>query len=209
MYIPFYTEVKERTQLIAFMKRYNFALLISDNENRPDVTPLPFVVSEEAEKIKLISHIARGNPQWKGFDESKDVLILFQGPHCYISPRFYESNINVPTWNYTMVAAYGKPKIFHNREKHLNLVHSMFENMEPEFRSQWDELPEEYKESLFGGIVGIEIEVEKLEGKFKLSQNKTLNEQKKIISGLRMSDDSLRRGVAELMEKNLSKNRRF
>jgi len=77
--------------------------------------------------------------------------------------------------------------------------------MEPKFRNQWDRLEEEYKENLFGGIVGIEIEVEKLEGKFKLSQNKTFNEQKKIIEGLKMSEDSLKRGVAEMMEENLKR----
>ena len=203
MYIPGYTKVKNRTRLVAFMKRHNFALLISNNEKHPDITPLPFVVSEEAWKLKLITHIARVNSHWKNLNEKKNVLVLFQGPHCYISPQFYESKVNVPTWNYTMVAVYGKPKIFHEREKHLNLVHSMFEIMEPQFRNQWDDIPDEYKEKLFSGIVGIEIEVEKLEGKFKLSQNKTLNEQKRIIEGLKMSDDSLKRGVAEMMEENL------
>ncbi|OGU77590.1 MAG: hypothetical protein A2V93_05635 [Ignavibacteria bacterium RBG_16_34_14] len=204
MYIPAYTEAKDRIKLVAFMKSYNFALLISNNEEHPDVTPLPFVVTEEERKLRLVTHIARANPQWKNLNGKENVLVLFQGPHCYISPKFYESRMNVPTWNYTMAAAYGKPKIFHEREKHLNLVHSMFEIMEPKFRSQWDDLPEDYKEKLFSEIVGIEIEVEKLEGKFKLSQNKTLDEQKRIIEGLMMNDDSLKRGVAEMMEENIT-----
>jgi transcriptional regulator len=107
-----------------------------------------------------------------------------------------------------MVAACGKPKLFHEREKHLTLVHSMFEILEPKFRNQWNELPDNYKEKLFNGIVGIEIEVEKLEGKFKLSQNKTLNEQRKIIEGLKTSNNSLQKGVAQMMEENLSKTLR-
>jgi transcriptional regulator len=84
----------------------------------------------------------------------------------------------------------------------------MFEILEPKFRNQWNELPDNYKEKLFNGIVGIEIEVEKLEGKFKLSQNKTLNEQRKIIEGLKKSNNSLQKGVAEMMEENLSKTLR-
>ena len=208
MYIPDYTEVKDRTKLITFMKEHNFALLISSNSDFPEVTPLPFVISEEKGIVKLITHLARANPQWENINEKENVLVLFQGPHCYISPDFYESKINVPTWNYTMVAARGKPKLFHEREKHLTLVHSMFEILEPKFRNQWNELPDNYKEKLFNGIVGIEIEVEKLEGKFKLSQNKTLNEQRKIIEGLKTSNNSLQKGVAEMMEENLSKTLR-
>ena len=208
MYIPDYTEVKDRTKLITFMKEHNFALLISSNSDFPEVTPLPFVISEEKGNVKLITHLARANPQWENINEKENVLVLFQGPHCYISPDFYESKINVPTWNYTMVAACGKPKLFHEREKHLTLVHSMFEILEPKFRNQWNELPDNYKEKLFNGIVGIEIKVEKLEGKFKLSQNKTLNEQRKIIEGLKTSNNSLQKGVAEMMEENLSKTLR-
>jgi len=205
MYIPDYTEVKDRTKLITFMKEHNFALLISSHSDFLEVTPLPFVISEEKGIVKLITHLARANPQWENINEKENVLVLFQGPHCYISPDFYESKINVPTWNYTMVAARGKPKLFHEREKHLTLVHSMFEILEPKFRNQWNELPDNYKEKLFNGIVGIEIEVEKLEGKFKLSQNKTLNEQRKIIEGLKTSNNSLQKGVAQMMEDNLSK----
>jgi len=125
MYIPAYTEVKEHTRLIAFMKSYNFALLISNFKEFPDITPLPFVVTEDHQKLKLITHPAIVNPHWKNLDENKNVLVLFQGPHCYISPDFYENKVNVPTWDYKMVAAYEKPKIFQEREKHLNLVHSM------------------------------------------------------------------------------------
>lgn len=204
MYIPSYTLEKDHQRLISFMKNHNFALLISSGGSYPEITPLPFTITGTSDNLKLVSHISKANNQWRDID-NRNVVVLFQGPHCYISPRYYESKVNVPTWNYTLVAAYGKANIFNERDKHLNLVHSMFEIMEPEFRSQWNELSEDYKEKLFNGIVGIEIHVEKLEGKFKLSQNKTLNEQKIIIEGLSKSDSSLERDVAEMMRENLAK----
>jgi transcriptional regulator len=203
MYVPSYTAEQNNEKLISFMRKYSFAVLISPGFY-PEITPLPFVISDKPDGIKLITHIAKSNPQWKNI-EKKNVLVLFQGPHCYISPDYYESRINVPTWNYTVVAAYGKAKIFHDRKKHVDLVHSMFEIMEPKFRKQWEELPREYKDNLFDGITGLEVNVEKLEGKFKLSQNKSENEQKRIIEGLSRSNDSLQRGIAEMMKENLKK----
>jgi transcriptional regulator len=202
MYIPQYALEQDTKRLVAFMKAYNFALLISSDDPYCEITPLPFVIKGDEDNLTLITHIANANTQWRKIDNT-NVIVLFQGPHCYISPRYYESKVNVPTWNYTMVTAYGKANIFHERKKHLSLVHSMFEIMEPEFRRQWDELPEDYKEKLFNGIAGIEVKVEKLEGKFKLSQNKTLIEQKRIIEGLSKSSSFLERGVAEMMSENL------
>jgi transcriptional regulator len=202
MYIPPYYREEDHEKLIAFMKAHNFANLVSCCENIPIATHLPFVIEEREEKLFLVSHMAKANPQWQSFS-GNDLLVIFQGPHAYISPSNYEKKQNVPTWNYIAVHAYGKAKIIDDPKEVWDLMERTIHNFEEKFFEQWKGLSKEYVEGMLKAIVAFEIEVTRMDGKFKLSQNKTKNEQKNIISSFEKSDDSTQREIAEEMKKKM------
>ncbi|MCW3085647.1 MAG: FMN-binding negative transcriptional regulator [Bacteroidetes bacterium] len=202
MYIPSYYQEKDEAQLLGFMTAHNFANLISSSNNSPTATHLPFVIEKRGDKVFLVSHMAKANLQWQLFPEA-ELLIIFQGPHAYISPTHYEKKQNVPTWNYIAVHAYGKAKIIDKQEDVLNLMERTIHNFEKEFYEQWKQLSPEYVNGMLKAIVAFEIEVTKLEGKFKLSQNKTKHEQQNIINTFEKSDDSIQKEIAEEMKKKI------
>jgi transcriptional regulator len=201
MYIPPDYKENDEQKLIAFMQAHNFALLVSCDNKTPVATHLPFIIEKREEKIFLISHMARANPQWQTFNEN--LLVIFQGPHAYISPSHYEKQQNVPTWNYIAVHAYGKPKLIENSKDVFDLMERTINNFEKDFFAQWKNLSPEYVNGMLKAIVAFEIEVKKLDGKFKLSQNKTKNEQQNIISSFEKSEDSVQRELAEEMKKKI------
>jgi transcriptional regulator len=202
MYIPSYYKESDEQKLIEFMAAHNFALLISAADNVPTATHLPFLIERRENKIYLVSHMARANPQWQSFSNN-ELLIVFQGPHAYISPAHYEKQENVPTWNYIAVHAYGKMKLIEDSQEVFNLMERTINNFEKDFFTQWKNLSPDYVNGMLKAIVAFEIEVTKLEGKFKLSQNKTKNEQKNIINTFEKSNDSVQSELAEEMKKKL------
>ena len=111
MYTPKHFEEKDRTKLVGFMKEYNFAALVNSAKKRYWATHLPFLIVESGEDIIIKSHMAKANPQWASFKDDEEVLVIFQEPHSYITPKLYENKISVPTWNYIAVHAYGIPLI--------------------------------------------------------------------------------------------------
>lgn len=202
MYIPTYYKEEDKPKLLEFMKANSFAILISSTGDYPRGTHLPFVVSENENEIILTSHMAKANPQWKEFND-KELLVIFQGPHAYVSPSNYEKQQNVPTWNYVAVHAYGKPRILNSEEENIKVLEAMINQYEEGYFAQWKNLSQDYVKNMVKAIVSFEIRVSKLEGKYKLSQNKTKNEQQNIIASFEKSEDSAISGVAKLMQENL------
>lgn len=202
MYIPPYYKEEDKPKLLEFMKANSFTVLVSSDNNFPRATHLPFVMEEKNNEIILTSHMAKANPQWKEFNDN-ELLVIFQGPHAYVSPSNYEKQQNVPTWNYVAVHAYGKAKILSSEEENIKVLEAMISQYEEGYFSQWKNLSQDYVKNMIKAIVSFEIKVSKLEGKYKLSQNKTKNEQQNIISSFEKSEDSLVSGVAKLMKKNL------
>jgi transcriptional regulator len=192
----------DKTKIIDFMKRFSFATIITSKNDFPIATHLPFVIKEENDKLFLFSHVAKQNEQWKHIEDSK-VLVIFSEPHAYISPTNYEKDVNVPTWNYISVHAYGKGQLITRQEDVISLLESTIDNYEASYREQWNRLPEKYRSGQMMGIVGFKIEVTAIEAKEKLSQNKTLTEQQKIIDTLSVSKDTNERITAEYMKQNL------
>lgn len=205
MYIPKHYEEKDTEKLVAFMKANSFAVLVNIVDGSPWGTHLPFVVKEEGGRIMLYTHMSRVNGQWKAFGSDNEALVIFQGPHAYISPTSYEKQQNVPTWNYIAVHAYGKPEIISEHDKVITLLEDMINNYESSYFNQWKSLSVEYVNNMVKGIVTFQIEVTRLEGKYKLSQNKTVNEQHNIIGKLKQSDDPAAQGVAAVMQERLDK----
>ena len=177
MYTPQDFEVTDKEELLAFIKANAFGQLISLVDNHLFSSHIPFLLS--ADKRSLICHVAKRNPQWENI-ETQEVLITFQGSHDYISPSWYESG-GVPTWNYRAVHVYGKPKLVTEAEKLKVLVEELTEEYESAFESPWNP---EYEESLINMIVGIQINITEIQGKYKLSQNRSKNDQLKVIEEL-------------------------
>jgi len=199
MYIPKTNLVTDTNEIVAFMRQFSFATVITAKDNFPTATHLPFIISNRDDKIVLTSHFAKANTQWEDI-ERENILTIFSEPHAYISPANYDSRLNVPTWNYVSVHAYGQGKIISETEQVFKVLEATINTYEQAYKLQWDELPEEYKLKLLNGIVAFEIIVSDLQAKKKLSQNRSENEQVKIINSLAMSPDANAREIARLMK---------
>jgi transcriptional regulator len=202
MYSPDHFRVDDRETLHAFMRRHSFATIITHDGSHPHATHMPVLLeAHQGPHGTLVSHMARANPQWKHFDDGREVLVVFTGPHAYVSPAWYASAPAVPTWNYTAVHAYGIPRLITDPERFAQKLHDLVEFYESGREGRWDgELPAEFRDKLMHGIVGIEIEITRLEGKFKLSQNRPPADQQRIIAALAASADQTERETALMMQ---------
>jgi transcriptional regulator len=144
--------------------------------------------------------MARANPQWHNFAADQEVLVIFQGPHSYVSPSWYEVELSVPTWNYAVVHAYGTPRLITDHGEFYALLDTLVRTHEAQFATPWRfALPEDYVHKMMQGIVGFAIHITRLEGKFKLSQNRSSTDQEHVVAALQHSNDAVSRDVAALM----------
>ncbi len=201
MYTPKHFEEKDRAKLVEFMKEYNFAALVNSAKKRYWATHLPFLVEEDDGEIILKAHMAKANPQWANFKQDEEVLVIFQEPHAYISPKLYENPVSVPTWNYIAVHAYGVPEILPGIEEKIALLEESFEAFESSYKQQWDVLPADYKSELLEGIVAFRIKITNIEGKFKLSQNRTEGDRERVIASLAKNEDKAKKDIAGFMKR--------
>jgi transcriptional regulator len=201
MYIPKAFREDDVKKLHKLMQEYSFAALVTQQDGVPVATHLPFLLdSERGPYGTLMAHMARANTQWRTFDGEQEALVIFQGPHAYISPSWYEIELSVPTWNYAAVHAYGVPRIIDDKAVLYELLKALIQMHEAQLEKRWDfQLPKDYLQKMMQGIVGFEIQITRLEGKFKMSQNRTVSEQQRVIAALRDSEDGGNIGVAELM----------
>jgi transcriptional regulator len=203
MYIPKVNLTSDKTEIIEFMKRFSFATIITSKDNFPTATHLPFVLTTKDDQIVLTSHFAKANEHWQDI-ESNSVLVIFSEPHAYVSTKNYDKELNMPTWNYISIHAYGQGKLITEQEKTFEILEATIDNYEAEYRQHWDNFSEEYKLKMSKGIVAFEILVTDLQAKKKLSQNRTDTEQKKIIETLSKSKDTNETIIAEYMKENLT-----
>lgn len=174
LYRPTHFRVDDREALLSFIEAHAFGTLVSSGPAGLHVSHIPFVVDRGDDgSTRLLGHVARGNDQWTALEGAQHLVAIFQGPHAYVSPTWYASHPSVPTWNYTVVHAHGSARLMEEPELHelLMRLSSIYEapNAKP---WRMSELPADYVSTMLKAIVGFEIEVERLEGKFKLSQNR-------------------------------------
>jgi transcriptional regulator len=200
MYTPKHFQLTDEQEAISFMQRYSFATIVTATDNVPFATHLPFLVSKRDDKIVLSSHFAKANPQAAEII-GKHVLVIFTEPHAYISPKNYEKETNVPTWNYIAIHAYGKATILPEGEQTEDLLVQMISNYEANYLAQWNNLPDEYKQRMMKGIVAFEIIVDDLQGKQKLSQNRTETERENIINALSKNGDTVEAEIGKYMSR--------
>ncbi len=201
MYIPAHFRVDDPVLLQGLIREYSFGTLVTCEEGVPFAGHLPFLLdAERGSHGTLRAHLARANPQWQHFQFGTEVLAIFQGPHAYVSPSWYETHPSVPTWNYAVVHAYGVPRLLEGEELHAALADLVSAYESPRTQPwQFESLTEEYVEKMQRAIVGFEIEITRLEGKFKLSQNRPEADRLGVIEHLSQSGDPLEVAVAERM----------
>jgi transcriptional regulator len=207
MYIPPAFREDDLETLHALMRDYSFAVLVTMQGGVPVATHLPILLqSERGPYGTLVGHLSRANAQWTGFRGELEALVIFQGPHAYITPSWYEPGLNVPTWNYTAVHAYGKPRLIEDEAALLQLLHTTIQTYEAGFERPWQlAMPEDALHGKLKGIVGFEMEITRLEGKFKLNQNRSETDQARVAEELQASQDSLVAGVGTLMSNRLKR----
>jgi transcriptional regulator len=197
---PAFTETREEI-LVAHIEQHDFGLLVTQGSAGLIASQIPFLIARRDGQLYLEGHIALANPQGDDFDGAADVLAIFAGPHAYISPSWYQAGPAVPTWNYAAVHAYGAARRIADPDWLRDLVDRLSRRHEAREAAPWrmDVLPEPYIASMLTGIVGVEIAVRRLEGKFKLSQNRPAADRPRIIAALERREDPESRAVAQLM----------
>jgi transcriptional regulator len=204
MYSPPYNVVEDRAELAGFMRANNFPILVTGTGGSLVASHLPVIVAERENRIVLDMHMAKSNPQWKEFFDD-EVLVVFHGPHAYVSPRWYEDKERVPTWNYAAVHAYGLPKVISDKKAKQESQRRLVELMDPQWLPAFDNLSDKYVGMMLDGIVNFEIAVTRLETRWKLSQNRSSREMELIAAQLEKSGDSTERSLAALTRKHLPK----
>jgi len=208
VYIPEHFAVRDHADALAFMRANPFAILVSSTDNGPFATHLPVVIRENGEQVIIRGHVAKANPHWRHLEREPRCMIIFHGPHAYVSPTNYRLRESVPTWNYGAVHVYGNARVFSAPEELLGVLHELIPMFEPAYAEQWASLSQTYRERMLSHIVGFEITVTEIEAKFKLSQNRTKEEQENVIASLGAASDTAVSGTAALMrEQGLGKKK--
>jgi transcriptional regulator len=199
MYIPEHFRVRDHAEAIAFMRANPFAILISSTGDGPFATHLPVFVRETGADLILRGHVAKANPHWRHLEQQAHCMTIFHGPHAYVSASNYTTRENVPTWNYGAVHVSGNARVFARAEQVQEVLDELIGTFEPAYADQWASLNDAYRERMLSHIVGFEIAVTKIEAKFKLSQNRTKEEQANVIASLEQAEDTAISGVSRLM----------
>jgi transcriptional regulator len=209
MYIPAAFREDNLPYLHDLMRRHPFATLVTVQEGAPFASHVPVLLdAATGERGVLRTHLARSNPQAEALTEGAEALVIFHGPHAYLSPTWYETQPSVPTWNYAVVHACGTPRVLTDAELRALLV-GLSDYFEDGQAEPWRAalLPDEYMTKMLRGIVGFEIAITRLEGKCKMSQNKSEADRRSAIARLYAAGDPESTATAAMMEHFLTRDR--
>jgi transcriptional regulator len=205
MYIPDAFHVTDLGELHTFIRENSFGILVSSPEGL-QASHLPFLLDpERGDCGTLVGHMARANPQWQDFADGGPALVIFQGPHAYISPSYYDTELSVPTWNYAVVHAYGRPTLIEREEELLSVLEATVDAYEAGREDSWQlsRLPDPFIRKMMKSIIGFEIRIERLEGKFKMNQNRPLKDRQGVVKGLLGSPRDADREVGHWIDQSL------
>lgn len=206
MYTPSSFAVTDVPTLHALIRSHSFATLVSVTDREPVATHMPLLLdAESSERGRLIGHVARANPQWQPAD-SQNVLCIFQGPHAYISPSWYDDQNVVPTWNYVAVHVYGTLRVQQQTTDLLEIVEQYVKTYESDMREPWrlNSAEPGFVENLLNAIVGFTIDIDRIEGKRKLSQNQSAARREGVVKGLLKRNWSGDQDMAQLVRETLT-----
>ncbi|MGA2673561.1 MAG: FMN-binding negative transcriptional regulator [Terracidiphilus sp.] len=179
MYTPSFNRVADRAVLIEAMQAYSFAILFGQQGETPVATHLPLVVKDEGPHGLLEGHFARANRHGQAL-AGRETLVVFSGPHSYVSPTLYVDPLSVPTWNYIAVHAYGTLSLVEDEPGKDELLTGLIQANQPAFVEKWRAMPQDFRHEMLAGIVGFRIPIERIEGKFKISQNREEDERRNV-----------------------------
>jgi transcriptional regulator len=207
MYIPGSFRENDFANMQELIRGNSFGTLFSQTPEGPFATHLPFLIDPEPAPLgTLRAHMARANPHWRSLTSAVDVLVTFLGPHAYISPSWYVNQVTVPTWNYAAVHAVGGVALIHDKGRLRDHVLSLVREHESYIDPPWNPAAAEpILDAQLGAIVGLEIRIRSLEGKFKFNQNRSREDQAGVIAALSASGDPQGRAVARIMRANLDR----
>lgn len=204
MYIPDAFAETDLGRLHDLIEAYDFALLITNGSPVPLVSHLPFLLDRtNGPNGRLQAHMARGNPHWQNFDG--EALVVFHGPHAYVSPTWYEPDAPaVPTWDYAVVHAHGTPRLIDDPQDIRAHQERLVATHEAGRSPEWDMAgqPPDYIDGMLKGIVGFEIPIARLEGKFKLSQNRSAADQRNVARALAEGGSDDGQALSRLMSED-------
>ena len=191
LYVPAHFRVDDPDALFGLVEAHSFGTLVSAGPEGLHVSHIPFLPERAADgRMRLLGHVARANEQSRALESAQHLLAIFQGPHGYVSPGWYENHPAVPTWNYAIVHAHGRARLMDEAELH-DLVIRLSDKYESGREQPWRAaaLPAPYASAMLQAITGFVIEVERLEGKFKLSQNRPA-EAPRVIAALEAAGEA-------------------
>ena len=200
MYISKLYREEDRVEIVEFLKQNEFATLVTYDGEKPTAIHLLMEVVDEKEELFINGHMSKANPLWKTFEKNPEVLIIFQGPHTYISPTWY-NHTNVPTWNYQSIHIYGKPRIVTDHEETYTMLSRLIARNEGKPSYRMETLPPDLVVKEMKGIVAFQVEVTRIEANYKLSQNRDDESYWSVVSHLDERKDEMSHGVAEAMKK--------
>lgn len=205
MYVPPAFAMTDRAALQAVMMANSFATVVSAGKQGLMATHVPVLVdAARGPHGTIVMHLARANTHWQDLQEV-EAMVVFQGPHAYVSPRWYASDAAVPTWNYVAVHAYGRARLVFDRGELRALVGRLAAHHEAGAAAPWslDRVPETQMNGLLKAIVGLEIPIDRIDGKAKLSQNRKAEDRRGVIDALAASADPVERSLADAMAREL------
>lgn len=198
MYLPKLYREEDHVRIVEFLKGNGFPALVSHDGEKLVATHLPVEIVENADgSLTVLGHMSRANPQWKSFGE-QEVLLIFQGAHTYISPRWY-NHVNVPTWNYMNVHVYGKVRMLEGEELYA-LLSDLVKKHESTTGYSMEGLPADFVEKEIKGVAGFALSVTRIDAAYKLSQNRDDESYTNIVRELEKRSDDASHEIAHEME---------
>ena len=200
MYTPRLYREEDREKIVEFLRQNEFVTLVAHDGEKPIASHLVVDVVEDGDQLFVNGHMSRANQLWRIFEHNAEVLLIFQGPHTYISASWY-SHINVPTWNYQSVHVYGKPQLIIDNDAIHALLKQLMDKHETGSRYNMGTLPPEFVEKEMRGVAAFQVEVTRIEASYKLSQNRNDEDYWNIVSQLEHRGDEQSHAVAAAMKK--------
>jgi transcriptional regulator len=203
MYTPDHFRVDDLPQMHALMRARPLSALVSTGPAGLYATHLPTVLKNDGPHGTIECHLARANPHWKDLAEGNEALMIFQGPEGYITPNWYPSKALhgkvVPTWNYAVVHAYGRPEVMKDKDWLRRHVAELTAQQEASEAQPWalSDAPDSYIDVMLRGIVGFRFAITRLEGKWKMSQNREAEDRKGVVAGLQARASGEDREIAD------------
>jgi transcriptional regulator len=203
MYLRRTFTVTDRETQLDVIRDAGWGCLFGMDDGAPIASHLPFLVVGEPGREKLEGHMSRANPHWRTFSGAGDMLVVFQGPHSYVTPSLSEAEGALPTWNYAAVHVYGRPVIVDAPEEVRGLIKRLVDHRESRFDTPWrlESLDEGWVDSKLRGIVGFEIPIDRMETTFRLMQNRTPEDRRRVADALAGYDDTSSQDVAAMMRR--------